>query len=316
MNKLRRFYNQNTKEIWITVVIIIFIISIIQLLNNFAKKQLEEDKENARNNAEVEAKYKKESEPIILGGNLSKNTLEEYGTLIDNFLKYCTNKDVDQAYQLLSNSCKKLLYPTQEVFKNEYCEVKFDGDKTYSFQSWTTVREVIYHVKIFEDILSTGIASTRNYKEDYISIVKENGQNKLNINGYITKKTRNVEEEKENIKIKINDVRVYMDYEMYSITIENTSNHDILLDTRNNTNTVYVVDENGATYEALLYENKEDDLYIRAGKQKTIEVKFGNTYQAGTKTKMIVFSDIVSDYSQYIENKESYEGKIEMQISW
>lgn len=316
MNKLRRFYNQNTKEIWITVIVIIFIISIIQLFDNFAREKNQEDIENSKNNTQEEAKYKNESQAIILGGNLSEKTQETYGTLIDTFLRHCVNKETEQAYQLLSEDCKELLYPTQELFEKEYCESKFEGDKTYSFQAWTTVREVIYYVKIFDNMLSTGVANTQTYKQDYISIVKENGEYKLNTNCYITKRERNVEQEKDNIKIKVNDTRVYMDYEIYSITIENHTDKDILLDSKRKTDTIYVKDENGITYEALLYENKDDDLKISAGKKKTIHIKFSNTYQANRKMKKIAFTDIISDYNEYVENQDTYEGKIEMEISW
>ncbi len=309
MNKLRRFYNQNTKEIWIGIVIIIFIISIIQLFNNFAAKENQEKIEESKNEEQVETKYGKESETIILGRDISEKTKDTYGEIMDQFLTHCVKQEVEQAYNFLSKDCKEMMYPSQEVFKTEYCETKFSGNKTYSFQSWTNVREVIYYVKIFDDMLSTGIANTRNYKEDYITIVKENDEYKLNINSYITKKERNVEEEKENIKIKVNDTKVYMDYELYSITISNYSDKDILLDSREKTDTVYVKDENGATYEALLYENEEEDLIVRAGKKKTITIKFSNSYQAGTRMKMISFSDIILD-------KEQYNERLEIQVGW
>ena len=37
MYKLIRFYNQNRRKIWMTILIIVFIIGIIQLLNYLAK---------------------------------------------------------------------------------------------------------------------------------------------------------------------------------------------------------------------------------------------------------------------------------------
>ena len=45
MNKIIRFYNQNRKEFWITVTVIIFIFAIIQLLNNIAKIQNQKDQQ-------------------------------------------------------------------------------------------------------------------------------------------------------------------------------------------------------------------------------------------------------------------------------
>ena len=42
MYKLLRFYNQNRKKLWFIVAIIVFVLIIIQLLNNVAKQQNQE----------------------------------------------------------------------------------------------------------------------------------------------------------------------------------------------------------------------------------------------------------------------------------
>ena len=71
MNKIIRFYNQNRKEFWKTVTVIIFIFAIIQLLNNIAKIQNQKDQQANLNNVN-ENSYTEQSKSLISGGSVSK----------------------------------------------------------------------------------------------------------------------------------------------------------------------------------------------------------------------------------------------------
>ena len=70
------------------------------------------------------------------------------------------------------------------------------------------------------------------------------------------------------MNIKIENTAVYMDYQLYTISVKNETEDTILLDTRKKTDTVYTINSNGAKIEALLHENKEKDLKVEAGEEK------------------------------------------------
>ena len=172
----------------------------------------------------------------------------------------------------------------------------------------------IYLIKIYESRLATGNANP-NYIQDYYTIKEELGEYKLNISGFVGKqKYRNKTTQKENVTIKLNSTSVYMDYQNYEITVKNNTEKTILLDSREKTDNTYTVNNKGVKIEALLYENKEEDLKIDVGEEKKIAIKFSNVYQSGTTIKKIVFSNVVLNYEeeQKVEDRELKEIAIEI----
>lgn len=309
MHKLFRYYNQNRKKIWITIIIIIFVIFIIQLLNNVAKKQNEKDRQQNNQNNETTynnvVSYDKESETIISDSNVSGDKKNIFGKLIDNFFTYCINHNPEKAYELLSDDIKNNVYESEKLFESLYYYTKFEGNKQYSFQSWSTANNrYTYQVKIFDDMLSTG-KKDNNYIEDYVTIVKENGNYKLNINSYIGKEERNIVEKNENISIKVTNEYIYKDYEIFDIIIKNNTNNQILLDTRESTKTTYLTDNNDNKFEALLYENNEQDLLVETNQVKKIQIKFNVVARDELEIKSINFTNIILNYEQYKIDKEN-----------
>lgn len=309
MYKLLRYYNQNRKQVWLTIIIIVFVIFIIQLLNNVAKQQNEKDRQQNNQNKETTynnvVSYDKESESIISETNVSGEKKYIFGELIDKFFTYCINHNPEKAYELLSDDIKNNMYQSEKLFESLYYSSKFDGDKQYSFQSWSTANNrYTYQVKIFDDMLSTGKKDNK-YIEDYVTIVKENDGYKLNINSYIGKEEINIVGKNKNISIKITNVYLYKDYEIFDIIIKNNTNNQILLDTRESTKTIYLTDSNDNKFEALLYENNEQDLLIDANQAKKVQIKFNVVAHDNLEVKSISFTNIILNYEQYKSDKES-----------
>lgn len=293
MFNLLRLYNQNRTKVIITIIIIIFIFIIISLFNLLAKNQNEEKIMQAQNiDYENTYKYYNESKSMVSGGTVSEVNKNKFGDLLNSFLSYCQNHESEKAYGLLSKECKEIMYPTVQVFEKQYCDTKFPNKKRYSFQSWTASDTYIYMVKIFDDMLSTGTGSAQKYIQEYISIVQEGENYKLNVNGLVGKINIGKQKNTEGIIINVKDRYVYMDYGVYTMKIKNNTENTILLDSRRETNTTYVVDENDNKYEALLYEILDDDLIIKPGEEKQIKIKFSDAYQEKNKIKKVVFSDV------------------------
>lgn len=308
MYKWRRWYNQNRTNFWIVIIIILFIFIIIRLLNFWSKLQIEEERKKAEEeNMRNEISYKENSKSMVSGGSVDKQYEDIFGKLIDSFLNNCVNQNYEEAYNLLSKQCKEELYPSKKIFVDQYCSEKFEGDKQYNFQSWTSKGNYIYLIKIYENMLSSGNAKT-NYIQDYYTIIKEDGEYKLNISSFIgNQKYANKFAQKNGIKINVNNTSVYMDYQLYKLTIKNNTESTIMLDTREKTNQTYAINSNNIKIEALLHENKEEDLIIKPGEEKTITIKFSNVYQYETDVKKIVFNNIVQNYEEYCNNSDRYD---------
>lgn len=321
MYKLLRIYNQNRKQIWLIIGIIAFGIIMIQLFNQMAKIDNENDMKNKKNiqNEETTSNnvvsYNKESESIISGDSVLGNKKNDYGELIDNFFTYCINHNPERAYELLSDDIKNNMYKSEDLFESLYYSSKFDGNKQYSFQAWINEGDrCTYQVKIFDDMLSTGNTNSK-YIEDYVTVVKEDNTYKLNINNYIGKEVINASARNENISIKIINRYIYKDYQIFDIVVTNNTDGKILLDTRESTNHTYVTDVNDAEFEAVLYNNSEQDLLIDANQTKKIQIRFNVVERDDLELKSMNFDNIVLNYDQYqLNNEDKKIGNIEVEL--
>lgn len=300
MHKLLRYYSQNRIKVWTIILAIVFIILMIQVLNNAVKKDNQNTSEGET--ASNVVSYRNESKSIVTEGSVPEIYREEFGNIIDKFYTYCVNHQPERAYELLAPDTKKVLYPTESQFENLYYKEKFEGNKEYSFQSWTKSSDdiYIYQVKIFENMLATGKAN--EYIEDYVTIVPVEDSYKLNINSYIGRKNIDQKQSNDLITVEVVVSDIYLNYEVYTLRIKNNTDQSILLDTRRKTNTVYITDNNGNKFESFLYENAQQDLVCKPQESKTIQIKFNDVYRSNINITSMNFTDIVN-YEEYEQNE-------------
>ena len=243
---------------------------------------------------------------MVTGGSVSDLYSDEIGAFINQFFTYCVNHEPQRAYEMVSNDTKQLLYQTESLFEKNYYENRFSGNKQFSFQSWSRTDGLyIYQVRIFDNMLATGQTSD-NYIEEYVTITVEEGSYKLNLNSYLGRKQLNVRDEDDNLSVQVFMVDRYLDYEVYTLNIQNKTSGTILLDTKRKTNSCYVVDSIGNKFEALLYENSDEDLEFSPNEMKTIQIRFSDAYREGLQIKSINFTDIVN--SEEFEQAKDIEG--------
>lgn len=307
MYRLIRFYNQNRRRILIIILIIVFILGIIQLLNYFSRMKIaKEDKQNTLiENTEINKDVVSEKS-LISGQNVSDTQLNSETELIDEFVKYCNNKDINSAYEMLSEECKEEMFPTIDDFYNNYYKNLFNEYKTYTVENWIGST---YQVRFTGDILSTGNLNTNETKQDYITIVQNNNENKLNINSYIERKIPNEVTEEDNIKVTVKSIDTYMDYEIYNLSIQNNSENSILLDTNDDTKSVYLLDSRDMKYYFYSNEIIANRLMVKSKFTNDLKIKFTNSYSSSRKISSLVFSKMVLNYDEYknLENKEEYQ---------
>lgn len=294
MHKLLRFYNQNRLRVWIILLAIVLGYIILQQLNNIIANQDTDKEDNGKETTSNVVSYHNESESMVTGGRVSNSYSDEIGEFINQFFTYCVNHEPQKAYNMVSNDTKQLLYQTEELFEKNYYENKFIGNKQFSFQSWSRADNLyIYQVRIFDNMLATGLTSD-NYIEEYVTITVEEGTYKLNLNSYLGRKQINVYDEDNNLSVQVVMVDRYLDYEIYTLNIQNKTDNTILLDTKRDTGSCYVVDSKENNFEAVLYENSDEDLEFSPKEMKTIQIKFSDSYREGLKIKSINFTDIVN----------------------
>lgn len=320
MLKIIRLYNRNRRIIWISLIVVIFCIAIIGVINKVYQEQANENMEqyskqlqeasNKENPSEV-VNYNKAAQSITAGGSVDQDIRDEVQSVLEQFVQYVTNKQIEQAYNLLTEDCKEILYPTLEGFEQKYCQDLYE--KIYDFQSWSsTDNTYVYQVRFYDNMLSAGLDFTNHYLEDYITVLKKGDVYKVNIHNFIRANNIRKTAEANKVQFKVNNVETYLDYEIYEIEITNDSSKEIILDTREKDNSVYVKNNDSLKIQALLYENTDEDLRVQAGESKKIRIKFNNTFNGEKRIISLGFSDIILDQTLHQEDAEK--GKMEIEI--
>lgn len=318
MYKIIRFYNQNRKQIIRVIAIITFIIILIQMLNYIYKNKTD-------NNNQINISENKKSnignfgtivsnKSAITDTKVDNEKLNDDVTVINEFIENCNERNIEKAYSLLSNECKEEMYPTAKDFYENYYMMVFNNNKLeYSVENWI---QDTYEVKFIEDMLATGKINDEN-KQDYITIVEENDSFKININNYIGREILNKEIENNDIILNLIQKDIYMDYEVYKVTIKNNTGKSILLAPEDKTNTIYLQNTNGGKFYAASSELLKEELLLENNYIHTIDVKFNKTYSYSNNIECLAFSNVVLDYEEYLnlDDKDKYEDIYNLQIN-
>lgn len=307
-SRLRQYLSKNRYKILFGVIGIILLLLILGNLSDIAEEESKNKQNTTTNKIANTSNVYKPQETVISGGNISNKTQEENSNIINNFVNYCNNGQYTNAYNLLTNECKTLMYPTVEDFTQNYVKSRFTKKRAADIQSWYNDTVDTYKVKFVEDILSTGNANSTGTIEDYITIVTQNGESKLNVNGYICRKTMGATSTNNGITISLVSKDMYMDYEVYNIQITNNTENSILLDSKQNTDTVYLKNGSGNKFRASIYELSEIDLTVGKGQTKSLSIKFNKIYNPAVKMIAMEFENIIMNYEEYVnlQDKTNY----------
>lgn len=300
MYKLIRFFNQNKNQIIKIGVFIIFLFIILQLLNKLAQIKNKESIENVAvsntsSTTQNDNKGLISNKSAVNGSEVSKENLKNATDTIYEFVDYCNKQEIEKAYNLITEDCKKQMYPTLNSFKGAYYNDVFNGkQRTCTIENWVGD---IYKVRMGEDILSTG-KDTGYAKEDYITIKKVDNEYKLNINNYIGTTKIEKTTTNDNITMEVLSKNTYKDYEEYTIKVTNKTNGMIKLDTTTSTKTTYIEDSNGRKYSYYSNELTDETLTFQRGQTAEVTIKFYSPYISTKSIKAIVFSNIIFNDNQ------------------
>ena len=308
MYRLMRFYNQNRRKIIMTILIIVFFIIGLRTINYYAKRNQIRNK-NLNKSIEYNMVNSIESnKSIVTGKTINSQALYDEGELIDRFLNYCKSYDIQKAYDLISDSCKEQQFPTKEDFNTVYVSKLFNTkDKTYKIENWY---DRTYKIIVEDNALSLGKNAEYN-KQDYITVVSEKNENKLNINGYVKENKKNVQKEFDELSIKVLTQYQYMDYTEFTIEAKNKTEYTIMLDNLESINSTYIQDRNDAKYNLYTHELVENDLLILPKKTTTIKLKFYSKNISGKKISRLVFNNVILNYG-YPRNEKKLQCSIDI----
>lgn len=215
--KIDDIFNKNKYTILFIIVLLFFLNTIMQLVNNF---QLRTVPITTRNDFEVILDEQSEFPSNITNKGVAK---------IRRFLDLANENKFDEASELLSDETK------QEVFVNQleaigYLQSIFDTKKIYDIRPYTKVDDnYIYQVRILNDILETGLTNEEFNFYDMKIAVKTNG-NDVNITtrNFIGSKEIKGMYEDNNIRVELVKEKLFFMKERYRIRVTNRTK-DILV---------------------------------------------------------------------------------------
>ena len=297
-NNLRRYINQNRRQLLIIIGIIVVVIVIIRVANELVAQ--ESERRNTERNVTVSQEGSKSpnvlhTDSIISGDELSEERATENQELIRNFIEACNDGNVNLAYSYLSSNCKEKMFSTVDEFRTKYYNPIFQSQKQYNIENWiSSVEAYTYRVYYVDDILSTGTVSDNI--EDYITVVSENNEKKLNIFGYIFNEKINTTEENDVVQIEVIDKDTYDDYEVYNIRATNKSDNTIMLNRYADNDKIYVqYSGRSEQYHAFITEINEQNLILQRNQTKYLSIKINKIYAGITNVEKMVFSDIINN---------------------
>lgn len=311
---LSGFIDRNKEKIELTLKICLMVAVIITMiyLIIFGRKS----KENV-NIDQKQLVYKPE-ETIISGKDVSTEQYEEDSNLVETFIKYCNDGKVSEAYSLLTDECKQNLYHTQDNFKNLYCDRYFNTKKEFNLQSWVKKgNTVTYQIRLLDDILSSGEYQSNGVYQDYITIVNDGENEKININGYIGKESINKSAEVDGINIQVLEVDRYMDYEEYTCEVANNTDNVITLDSMQNPlYTINLQSDDGNNYPVRTNSINFIKLMANPDESKKFKIQFSRKYTSENKVSAILFYQVVKNYNVFLQNQAEYNDFTTIQIDF
>lgn len=130
-------------------------------------------KENTKTQELEESKLSEEVQ-------IKKELLEkenENRLFISEFIDYCNENKIEEAYNMLSEECIKDKYQTIEKFEDEYVNKIFTYKKDYEIE----IEDNLYKVTIMEGILQSGKIDNRNSITSSFTIEESVLEKKINI---------------------------------------------------------------------------------------------------------------------------------------
>ena len=311
MNKIIRYWNQNRKGFLTIFAVIVFVLIIINSANNLLKGSNSSNQTIQNNNTAVD--LTKPNESITTGQKIPEEVVEKNKNIIQEFVEYCNQGKTQDAYLLLSKDCMSEFNNDINLFITNYYQKVFNINRSYKLELWNNKSNYyIYKITYINGniLASGGNNNAQNNIEDYITIIYENGENKININSFIKKQEIQKSQVAENIEILVNYKKVYKNYEIYNITIKNNTQNTINISENRENSDVCLVDSNDVEYNSFIEEFATNSLKLEKYRQTTINLRFNKMYDLDRNIQIMNFKNIIVNQDKADVNQNEVDKKV------
>lgn len=296
-----RYLRENMLKIIIILVLILFGTSIYNMILNY--------------NTEVRPIVTKDIETPVISNQKFPSKIQEEGLKkINQFLNYVKEDKIDLAAEMLTEDAKYYSFKNKKEAIGYIIEV-YKGKK-YDIKPYAKVgNDYIYQVKVFEDILETGLTNTIYSFTDTKMIIKnKNGKIGLNIRGYIGKYKSSGFYEDNNLKVNIKGKNVWVEHEDYLLEITNRTNNYLVLKDKSNNTALAASLEVGNSNRKLI---DEENIILKPLETRNILLRFPKMYFVDKDATAINLDSIrvIKDYNEISNSNLSDEKLKQKNIS-
>ena len=296
-----RYLRKNMLKIIIILVLILFGTSIYNMILNY--------------NTQVRPIVTKDIETPVISNQKFPSRIQEEGLKkINQFLNYVKEDKIDLAAEMLTEDAKYYSFKNKKEAIGYIIEV-YKGKK-YDIKPYAKVgNDYIYQVKVFEDILETGLTNTiYSFTDTKMVIKNENGKIGLNIRGYIGKYKSSGFYEDNNLKVNIKGKNVWVEHEDYLLEITNRTNNYLVLKDKSNNTALAASLEVGNSNRKLI---DEENIILKPLETRNILLRFPKMYFADKDATAINLDSIrvIKDYNEISNSNLSDEKLKQKNIS-
>ena len=221
---------------------------------------------------------------------------------------------IDLAAEMLTEDAKYYSFKNKKEAIGYIIEIY--KDKKYDIKPYAKVgNDYIYQVKVFEDILETGLTNTIYTFTDTKMVIKnQDGKIGLNIRGYIGKYKSSGFYEDNNMKVNIKGKNVWVEHEDYLLEITNRTNNHLVLKDRSNNTALAASLEVGNSNRKLI---DEENIVLDPLETRVILLRFPKMYFADKDATAINLDSIrvIKDYKEITDKNYSDEAQKQRNIS-
>ena len=171
-------------------------------------------------------------EPIIDNGQTTPSKWQtEIEETIEKYVDLCNNKEYEAAYEMINEDARKHVYPNIKDFI-AYVDYVFEEKRLFAIQNYSNRNNTyIYRVRIFENIMETGLtySDTFKYFEEKFVFAEENGKLIMGVKGYIGDIKTDYLYEDQYIQVLITSKSITYDDETYTVEIRNKTDYELVI---------------------------------------------------------------------------------------
>lgn len=276
--KASGFFNKHKLKIFIFTVIVIFIL----LLNTFLGMY--------KSNEPITTK-----EPFALvlqpETKIPAKLFVESESFITKFSKNCSEGKYEEAYEVLSDDCKNIVFGDVKEF-TKYAQTNFPKDSRYEVIPYSKVGSTyVYQVKVFEDFLATGLTYSNYTYIDLKMAVNEDveGKKHLSVAGFMGRFPIDSVFENDYIKIEILEKTSFYNEETYNLKITNRTENDIVLKDNKNKADEIILSVSGDSRPDI---ELRTNLMLKGFETRNLSLTFSKFFDEQSSADSIVFTAI------------------------